>query len=201
MKRHSNDPELTELATNFTVRDYKAARDKALSGDVSAKSMIADAIRLRFMERYIKPAMDPGCKHGFAMMAVSCLMIEALESFRQGWKDTSEPGKGKAAFCFFFDSNVRFKDFRGLSQQFYKNVRCGILHQAETTGGWRITRDRKQVPFFDSASHTINAHCFLANLAEVLNGFCDTLKAADLNSQDWKNVIKKMNAICDNCRP
>ena len=143
MKALSDDPEQTELATGFTVRDYKAARDKANSGDVAAKSTIADAIRLRFTERYIKHATGPSCehgrsyRHGFTMMAISCLMIEALESFHQGWKDTSEPGKGKSAFCFFFDTNDRFKDFRGFSQQFYKNVRCGILHQAETPGAGR----------------------------------------------------------------
>jgi hypothetical protein len=199
MKMLSHDPELTELATNFTVRDYKDARDKAKDSDVVEKNRIADAIRLRFRERYIHPASDPKCKHGFTMMAISCLMIEALESFRQGWKDTNGRDKGKSAFCYFFDSHDRFKDFRGSSQQFYKNVRCGILHQAETTGGWRITRNTKETPFFDPESLTINATRFLKNLSDVLDEFCDQLKTAAWESTDWKNAATKLEALCDNC--
>lgn len=37
------------------------------------------------------------------MMAVACLMIEALESFYQGWPDTN--GRSKDAFCKFADWN------------------------------------------------------------------------------------------------
>ena len=44
------DAELTRLASNFTVRDYKAARD------AEDRKKIADGIRRRFTERYIAPA-------------------------------------------------------------------------------------------------------------------------------------------------
>ena len=79
----SEDPESIELARHFTVRDYK---DALMARD---KNKIADAIHLRFEERYIRWTK---IVHGFTMMAISCLMIEALESFRYGWPDT----KGKS---------------------------------------------------------------------------------------------------------
>ena len=41
----------------------------------------------------------------------------------------------------FFDVESAFAPFRGHVRDFYKGVRCGILHQAETTMGWRIRRD------------------------------------------------------------
>lgn len=185
------DPELTELATGFTVRDYKRARD------AQQREGIAEAIRRRFTERYINPASDAKYKHGFTMMAISCLMIEALESFRQGWE--SSDGKSKAAFCYFFDSNDEFMEFRGHAQTFYKNVRCGILHQAETTGGWRITR-KSTAPLFHSSSLTINATRFLKSLHAVLDKYCDGLKTIDWQSSNWRQVLIKMNALCDNCR-
>jgi hypothetical protein len=37
---------------------------------------------------------------------VSCLMIEALESFYQGWPDSRD--KSQRAFCNFFDRNHNF---------------------------------------------------------------------------------------------
>ncbi len=211
------DSDTIELATGFTVGDYKAARDRAKSGDVVEKNRIAEAIRLRFTERYITPAghgghpegtgpvTDPSCKkkhgkkkNGFTMMAISCLMIEALESFRRGWANSNH--KSEAAFCYFFNTNDSFKELRGHCEQFYKNVRCGILHQAETTGGWRITRKQKAPIFEAEPLLTINAERFLESVSTVLNGFCDELKTAAWDSREWKNVVKKMNALCDNCR-
>src|SRR5437879_1274037 len=108
-------------------------------------------------------------------------MIEALESFRQGWPNSDS--KSKAAFCHFFDGNDRFKEFRGYAQAFYENVRCGILHQAETTGGWKITRKQK-APVFDAKTLTINADRFIRRLGSVLDEFRDRLKIADWDSSD-----------------
>jgi hypothetical protein len=182
---------LTELAPGFTVQDYETAlanRDR---------NTIADALRERFMVRYVKPAMGGNYKHGFTMMAISCLMIEALESFRQGWENSNK--KSKEAFGHFFNSSEPFKVFRCRCQEFYSNIRCGILHQAETTGGWRITR-KKGRPLFDHASLTINAEDFLKKLRLVLDKYCDGLKTADWESQSWMHVRKKMKALCDNCR-
>src|SRR2546425_10919926 len=69
-----------ELASGFTVGDYVGAVD-ARNRDV-----IAEGIHRRFTERYLEPVSDPPAKrHGFTMMAIACLMIEALESFRRGW--------------------------------------------------------------------------------------------------------------------
>jgi hypothetical protein len=194
-KALSNDPRQTELASNFTVAQYETACG------AQDRDTIAEALRRRFTERYIGPVTPTKGKqmHGFTMMAISCLMIESLESFCQGWENTNS--KSEAAFCYFFDSQRQFNNFRGHFAQFYKNVRCGILHQAETTSGWKITRN-KTAPLFDTASSlTINATLFLQNLRAVLDGFCDGLKTADWNSTEWKNVRKKMKALCHNCVP
>ena len=183
-----SDHRKTELASDFTVADYEKARH------VKDRRAIAEAIRRRFTERYIRPlTVDPHRKHGFAMMAIACLMIEALESFRQGW-ETSD-GQSKAAFCFFFDATESFAMFRGRGQSFYTHVRCGILHQAETTGGWKIERKGPLL----SADGTINATRFIETLEHVLDGFCDELIGAPWDSPEWKKVCKKMNAICKNC--
>lgn len=189
MRAQSSDPEKTELATGFSVHDYKVSRD---AGD---REKIAEAIRKRFSERYTKPvgAGTPN-KHGFTMMAISCLMIEALESFRQGW--TTSDGRSEAAFRFFFDETDAFKEFRGYAQQFYRNVRCGILHQAETTGGWKVVRAG---PLFDPHTLTVNATLFLEGLAHVLDAFCNELRTAAWDSDEWTRVRKKMDAICANC--
>lgn len=188
----AHDPKNTELAPDFTVRDYERARD----AQPPNREAIADALHRRFTARYLKPVTTPPVT-GFTMMAVACLMIEALESFRQGW-DTSDK-RSQAAFCFFFDSVDEFKDVRGHGKDFYKHIRCGILHQAETTGGWRIRRDGSAS--FDPTARTVNAVRFVKTLRTFLDGFCARLKTDAWDSDNWKNIRRKFDAIVRHCEP
>jgi hypothetical protein len=105
-------------------------------------------------------------------------------------------GKSQSAICSFFDDTDLFKEFRGHGREFYKHVRCGILHQAEATGGWKILR---QGPFFDPRTNTVNAVRYLRSLRRVLDSFCDGLKTAPWDGPEWENVRTKMDAICENC--
>ena len=189
MTTKQRGPEDTKLASNFTVRDYERARE------VRDRRKIADAIRRRFLERYLDPVSTSTRKHGFTMMAVSCLMIEALESFRQGWENSRD--KGKSAFCFFFDTASPFAVFSGQASNFYVHVRCGILHQAETTGGWTV---RRSGPLFDPSTNTINATTFVVTLKRFLEEYCFELEAKPWDGVEWKRVRIKMNAIVRNCQ-
>lgn len=181
---------------HVTVADYKAWRGEGEGG----KDKVAEFFRERMRERYIEPllALDSDEKNGFSIMAVSCLMIETYETFQQGWP--SSDNKSALAFCRFFDREDLFRDFRGHAQQFYKNVRCGILHQGETTGGWQITRANSK-PLFDAGTHTVHATKFHALLAKVMDRYRDDLDANLLTSEIWRHFLTKMKATIDNCWP
>ena len=165
---------------------------------------IAKFIQERFTERYITPLR--GCKtHGFSIMAVSCLMIETLESFWQGWPDTKD--KSKEAFERFFQRCVdpgsplrgsHLGEFNEVATDFYIDVRCGILHQAETKGGWRIRRDGD---LYNKTEKTINATKFLNELECTLIKYCEVLKTSDWDDQVWCNLRKKMCEVIKNCIP
>jgi len=182
-------PDDVELARGFTVARYRAleaARDQR---------QIALLISRRFTERFLAPTLSPrNIKHGFSSMAVACLMVEALESFQQGWPDTRY--KSKAAFRSFFDGHLEFADFRGHGERFWRDVRCGILHQAETRGGWTL---RRKGPLFDPANLTINSTIFLRRLGKVLKSYCRDLRNSEWEGDTWRNCRTKMNAVCDAC--
>ena len=181
------------LASKFTVGDYLDAVD-ARNRDV-----IVDAIHRRFVERYLQPASDAtGPGRGFAMMAIACLMVEALESFRRGWPDTRKRGQGEHAFCSFFDAHDAFAPLRGHAREFYEGVRCGILHQAETTLGWRIRREGQLLTSVDGV-RTVNARRFIQVLQRSLDSYRESLKAAGWEDDIWKNLRKKMERVCANC--
>lgn len=182
-----------KLSSSLRVSEYRELEAK------KDRSKIADFVLERFTERYITPLSDDlKKKHGFCTMAISCLMIEALESFRQGWPHTNR--KSEEAFCSFFswclEQGSELGVFSVDAKDFYKNVRCGILHQAETTNGWLI---RRKGPLFVPAKKILNATKFHIELKKYLRSYCDLLKNSAWGSEVWKNLIKKMKAVVENC--
>jgi len=183
--------ENTFLSRSVTVADYRQFEEN------KEQEIITDFILARFTERYIRPLRSDN-KHGFCTMAISCLMIEALVSFWKGWPDTI--GKSKKAFKHFFkrcaQQNSELAVFSDCAEDFYENVRCGILHQAETTGGWRILREG---PLFEPAEKMINATRFHNEIEKALQRYGQTLKDSDWSGKDWVNLRKKMEAVISNC--
>jgi hypothetical protein len=159
---------------------------------------LAEFLRQRLRERYIGPVLSESLcqENGFSIMALSCLLIETFESFRQGWP--SSDGKSQAAFCYFFDRETRFHDFKGYARDFYKHVRCGILHQGETTGGWTI---RLLGRLFDATKLRVNAHMFQATLSQVVDDYRYELEREPVSAEVWQRFKTKMNAIIRNCEP
>ena len=178
----------TRLTTTVTVKDYLSYKN----GEDREK--LADLICDRFMERYIEPFENNPSKHGFSMMAISCLMIEALFCFQKGWKRTDR--KSKVAFEQFFSDSPGLKIFASLSQDFYDNVRCGILHQGETYAGWKILRKGN---LLEMKTRTINATKFMEALKNDLRGYTDNLRREPFQSNMWEFAITKLDDICDNC--
>src|SRR5574341_1004729 len=162
---------------------------------------IANFVKERFTERYVNPLkVFPWRKNGFCTMAICCLMIETLESFWRGWENTrgrDEEGnkKDEFAFHYFFERNKEFKIFHPFANAFYLNIRCGILHQGETTGGWIIQR---KGALFNHETKTINATAFHRNLEKALDEYSQLLETEDWNSERWIFLRKKMDAIIDN---
>ena len=81
----------------------------------------------------------------------------------------------------------------GANGWFYKQVRCGILHQAEVVGGWRVLR---RGPLLDTNERTINAKKFVDLLQEAVADYAAQLQT---DAKLWNNFRKKMDAVCDNC--
>lgn len=74
---------------------------------------------------------------GFVIMSIDCLLIETLMQFILGVDNTEVKYKGQQwkVFRDFFKNSKHFNtDFKTnkICQTFYKQFRCGLLHQAQT---------------------------------------------------------------------
>ena len=98
-------------------------------------------LKARIRERYLEPTSHlishererpaSSRKFGFSVMAISCLLVETLESFAQGVLDTK--GRSESLFMDFLGRQEFAPPFDDrLAKVFYKDVRCGILHIGET---------------------------------------------------------------------
>lgn len=159
--RHNSSRSIgeTKLSTSVTVDKYKQFEEQ------ENKQAIAAFIVERFDERYFNPVMNSPSKHGFTMMAVGCLVIEALESFYQGWHFSND----KKPFKKFFErQNSQGRPlgvFANHEIKFHDNIRNGILHQAETKGGWKV---RRAGLLLDLNARSINADCFIRELRKTV---------------------------------
>lgn len=171
---------------------YPASRVTQLLESNDAKQL-ASFLSQRFHERYLSPIQKTSAPSGFAKMAIACLMIEALESFAQGERDTK--GRSKEMFVSFFNRAERFKAFADIAVEFFSSIRCGILHQAETRNGWRILLKGS---LLDLTNKTINANAFLNELEKTLKADLETLANADCNGPIWKKYKTKIESVIAN---
>lgn len=176
-----------ELAKGYTVAKCRELIDN------ESRSELAKFIKARLNERYLNPVLDicPSHKHGFTQMAVACLLIETLQAFHEG-KNNTKQGSKEAFHCFF----TRVKSLKVFSDDakngwFYTNIRCGILHQGETRGGWRIRRGGK---LLDESSKTINANKFLLCLRKEVNAYAARIEK---DNKLRRKFCTKLDALCE----
>lgn len=180
------------------------------------KDKLSQFFNYRLYGRYIKPFdfndsdYKKSYKNGFAMMASACLLIERFVSFAN---DTFIDSNKNSERCFgwFFNQIQEFNAFsldgltsaqyedlkqhinnKGIPRDFYRNVRCGILHSAETRNNWKIIRNGV---LFEEKTKKINATLFLKTLQKVLIKYRDELIASDWDDKIWKVYIKRINEI------
>lgn len=179
----------TQLSARYSVSSYlelKAAGDSA---------GIANMLKSRLSERYWRP-IRPSAQSGFLELAISCLLVEFFWSLKKGWKDSNK--ESRKSFQQFFESSTRFSVLQKHADSFYTHVRCGLLHQAETTGGWKVSKRADNRILI--APKTIQAHKFFIELKSETDEFLTSLAKKPLSDGEWKPVLKKLDYIVDNCR-
>ena len=188
--------------------------------NTESKIELADFFYHRFYGRYIKPFDFKNSeyiktyKNGFAIMTSCCLLIETFVSFTDPFfLDTNQ--KSERCFGYFFLTQEEFIEFskgglkesdyrnsnrknlnnKGISNDFYKNVRCGILHNGEVKNNWRIVRNGV---LFDTKNKVINSHLFLQKLKDVMKKFKFNLKNSNIEDEIWKTYLLRLESLIKN---
>lgn len=183
-----------------------------------SKTELSDFFFDRFYNRYLKPfefdnqEYKKSYKNGFAIMSSCCLLIESFVSFTNP-KFKVTKNKSERCFGYFFLKYNKFNCFsvdglelneylnseslknKGRSNDFYKNVRCGILHNGETKNNWKILRSGE---LFDEKNKAINATRFMNNLVKVIKQFQNKLLISDFNNDEiWKTYKARLEYLIE----
>ena len=204
---------MIEIAKNFTDYDWKNL-EKELRADFGNREIwgkALDVFESRLNERYIKPAENiqnnlSVTGEGFSITAILCSLIEALETFYEGKcykyekpRTNREYGNGnsKSLFVSFLSTKEPFNTTFtvDLAEDFFKNVRCALLHEAMTRNNWTIRIDTDVLIEQKESGKVLNRFYFLESLKEYIK----TYRSEVLGNKERKNAfIRKMNCICNN---
>lgn len=204
----------TEIAGELTVADW-CKLSAALRTDMDNPYLWEKAFgcfEKRMKTRYLNPI-----KHieengdiegeGFAVVAIICSMVEALESFFQGKSyrkatkaapldPNTEYYTSQPIFESFLQNREPFKSHfaaSGLAAEFYENVRCAIIHEAATRCGWKIRIDSTSLIEKQGNDWILNRALFVRAIEECMKSYKQELFASGNLKEAF---IRKFDTIC-----
>lgn len=187
------------IAVNFTREDFlnlNLSVESDSSNWEKAVRIFNDRIKGRFLDPIRALMKQDINKNGFAVMALDCLLVETLYQFYNGVDKTL--GSNREQYTAFLQ--VIMPDVFGnreTAELFYLNIRCGILHSAQTKKGCQLTFNKEYVvERFEDKKIRVNVEKFTEKLREYYKLYQHSLLCED-NELQRQAFIKKMNYICN----
>ena len=179
--------------------------------------------------RYLKQieTLDKKNFSGFAIMSLTCLLIETIEQFWNGNITTIKSTNKKKVNCFlnffsksknnhissdalafhsFFQKSNELKKFFDTPEKsnvFYKKIRCGLLHQGQTKGKSliHIRKDEPILKWIDDNNFeegiSIQRRLFMIEIIKIYEDYLKDLRKPNNLNFRRKTLAKKMKYIVD----
>lgn len=168
-----------------------------VGGDPSpdAWTLVADVVlrgrlnRLYFdpIHRLTRAKGERGQGEGFAILTIQCSVLEFLAALRKGWsfkhghkqqgKDNYY-GNSKLLYVTFLGEEEPFAGSFTTPQRandFYTDIRCGLVHEGQTKNAWRIWRGQRSDPLVDFEKKAIYRDVMQQQIETYLDRYCREL--------------------------
>ncbi len=175
----------------------------------------ADAIlrgrlnRLYFdpIHRLTRKQGEPGQGEGFAILTIQCSVLEFLAALRKGWSFKhghklqgagNYYGNSKLLYTTFLREEAPFATSFTTAERandFYTDIRCGLVHEGQTKNSWRIWRGKPSDPLIDFDRKAIHRDVMQRCIEAYLDRYCGELAlSADLQQA----FIRKFDHLYQN---
>ena len=175
------------LNLNLTLQSSEADWNTAVA-------ILKDRIEGRFISQ-IDLLSDDINANGFTVMALNCLLIETLYQFKEG-KDKTPSRQNKEVYSnFLMQEFPREFNTKNIADSFYTNIRCGILHSAQTKNESRLSDREDVVVTFEGDTLVVS----VTGVSSLLKTYFEQYlqKLVDPNEVTLRNnFINKMKFVC-----
>lgn len=123
-----------------------------------------------------------------------CQYHHASYNYQYGLDDTK--GVSRGTYVDFLTNNLNCFPSRTAANRFYSDIRCGILHQAQSKPHSALTFNNTRAIEFNNSFLMVSVDGFV----EEMNNYFLTyrIQLQDINNTFLRiNFIKKMNFICN----
>jgi hypothetical protein len=104
---------------------------------------------------------------------------------------TEWPQRIEDVFSSFFRNSLFVNFFPGVDgPEFYRNIRNGLLHQAQTKQGWRITVLGSDL--WNSSAKTIHRDLFAESVGKAFEAYLLKLNSEDWTTDLWLKARRKI---------
>lgn len=207
-------PPDTMIAGRRTIKDWEKLKIVLADfGNLPAWTIAyQDYFLTRLTDRYLDPIETIKNNgeyrgEGFSIMTIICSLIEFLETTYLGlsykYAKTATLSKYEynnsiKIFISFLSQRNPFRLYfdKTLAEEFYKNIRCGLLHEARTKGKWTIWGMAGSNKLVERKTHEVIV--YRDNFYEGLKTFITAYKNDLLQSFERKEAfIRKFNSLCE----
>jgi hypothetical protein len=198
----------TKISPRYAVSDWIALRPRLNEPfQQAAWREASEVARDRIANRFLMPVgvlMDhpksTGSGFGFAMLAIDCLLIDALQAFREG-RTSGNEARTTRAFVDFLTQRPRFaSEFKSTTRarEFVENVRNGLLHNGETGRGWRVRRQSPDGKMLEKSADgwVLYRNEFHAALEHEFGDYLAELVGPDSDPALRSNFLLRMDSMC-----
>jgi len=161
-----------------------------------AIAIYEDRMKGRYLDPIVELSHDVN-KNGFAIMAIICLLIECFYQFENGRNSTEGMNREKYS-QFLMSIFIRFGLQLNINdaEEFYKSIRCGILHQAQTKNHSRLSSDNdSRIIYHNGKTLVVSVPKMIDLLHDYINNYTSRLRNQGENVLR-ENFVKKMEVIC-----
>ena len=205
---------MQKIAGNLTITDWEELASKLDDSKSENWGNAFNFFEQRIATRYLNPIkailnMDLNTGEGFAVVNLQCSLIETIECFYNGWiyvypnflPIDGSPifKKGKKIFESFFKNREPFISLQIDGVDFYKSVRCGLLHETQTKNNWKIKSGLVRIYEQNGDEKIIYREKFQRGLEKVITKYKEELLSSG-GEKYRKNFKEKFKHICKESR-
>ena len=183
--------------TDRELRSFDLTKRRGIRPDLEkAIEFFRDRIQSRYLDQIhmLNNAGEGVISNGFASMAICCLLIDTFYQFEHGLAKTVQNEVNYTEFLRTYLGDVF--DTQEKADRFYTDIRCGILHSAQTKNGSKLsTAAGCAVQYIDATPGLpiiVDVRKMEERLLVYFHEYCERIRYDHTTQSNFVKKLRKM---------